>query len=69
MINMYDYTAARGQTNQLPAKYDLSEYDGFVVDVAAKDDMTMKLILSDTTERFPSVVVWEALFEVKGGFQ
>ena len=49
MINMYDYSAANGQTNQLPAKYDLSEYDGFVVDVAAKDDMTMKLILSDTT--------------------
>ena len=71
MINTYDYSSAEGRTNmyELPVMWDLSEYDGFVVDVAAKDDMTMKLLLNDQTWRWPGWLVWEALFEVKGGFQ
>ena len=48
----------------LPVKWDLSEYDGLVVDVAAEDDMTMKLLLSDTTTRWPGFIFWEGLFEV-----
>ena len=72
MINTYDRSdrSDNDPTNmyELPFMWDLSEYDGFVVDVASKDDMTMKLLLSDTTWRWPGFIVWEGLFEVKGGF-
>ena len=46
--------------------YDLSEYDGIVIDVASQDSRTYKFDLEDSTWRFWSVG-WHALFEVEGG--
>merc|ERR1719198_52828 len=54
---------------QYPAIWDLSEYDGIMIDVASKDKMTMKLLLTDTRWRWPSFIYWEGLYETKGGFE
>ena len=72
MINMYssdDFADGNFAMYNLDSRWDLSEYDGIVVDVAAENDMTMKLLLNDERWRWPKFMMWEGLFEVKGGLE
>ena len=48
--------------------YDLSAYDGLVINVASQDARTFKFDLTDDTWRFPPTA-WEAMYEVPGGMQ
>ena len=58
-LEMYEY----------PKLYDLSEYDGLMINVASQDPRTYKVLLTDTTWRWPSFIYWEGLFETKGNFE
>ena len=49
--------------------YDLSEYDGLMINVASKDPRTYKVLLTDTRFRVPFFIYWEGLFETKGDFE
>ena len=49
--------------------FDLSEYDGLLINVASQDPRTYKVLLTDTRWRFPSFIYWEGLFETKGSFE
>ena len=53
----------------LPVLWDFSEYDGIVIDVASKDKMTMKVLLTDSRSRWPSFIYWEGLYETKGNYE
>ena len=56
---MYDYEKL----------YDLSEYDGLMINIATKNPRTYKVLLTDTRFRIPSFIFWEGIFETKGNFE
>ena len=63
-------TTTGSKFTDLPVKWDLSEYDGLVIDVASKDKMTMKVLLTDDRWRWPSnFIYWEGMYETKGNFE